>query len=150
MKYLLLSIVRSWGKFLLGILSLTGILTNCDSSRPLSMYGSPYARYKISGKITSESSGNPIANILLRVKDNQYTIDSIYTDAAGNYVSNLTSFPNNKQWTLMATDEDGIVNGSFYEKDSLLNIPLSSLTGGDQEWYSGKAEVEVNLKLKSK
>lgn len=137
-------------KSLLWLLSIAGIIPACDHFNPAAKYGVPHADYKISGKITSETTNSPISNILVKITDSQQTLDSLYTDSDGNYISNILAFPEDKHWTIKVSDIDGSIGGEFQDKDSLLNIPKSLLHGGDDDWYFGKAEVTVNLKLKNK
>lgn len=117
-------------------------------------YGAPHADYKISGTIKAKDSGEKIGGIEVSrysVYDTLYDLDSMWcegadtTDSLGRYTFEFSD--GNNQWVIRAKDIDGDENGSFIQKDTIIEIPHSDLKGGDGDWYEGKAEKTIDIDL---
>ena len=129
------------------------------------MYGapmpddSPYADFMIKGTVTNEAD-EPLPDIQIRSPwrvtyyDKIYTLkeDTVYTDANGEftYAFQLGDSTRDRDVPLLIEDIDGEANGGSYASDSVsVSFDGVELTGG-KGWYMGKAEKEVNIRLKEK
>ncbi len=129
------------------------------------MYGalmpddSPYADFMIKGTVTNEAD-EPVPDIQIRSPwrvtyyDKIYTLkeDTVYTDANGEftYAFQLGDSTRDRDVPLLIEDIDGEANGGSYAPDSVsVSFDGVELTGG-KGWYMGKAEKEVNIRLKEK
>lgn len=124
------------------------------------MYGAVYADYTIKGAVTNEAD-EPLSGIRIRspwtvnYNDTIYTVkeDTVYTDANGEftYTYMLPGASMREEGTpLLIEDIDNEANGGSYAPDSVsVSFDGVELTGG-KGWYMGKAEKEVNIRLKEK
>ena len=138
-------------RFLLFLISLLGFsVAACDKSDgPFhgheSAYGTPYATYRINGKVVDENQ-QPINHIEMVVGswDNK-----VYTDSLGQYQAVAQAQP----WdslAIIATDIDGEANGGEFEPAmKRVGVNPEELQGGSG-WNQGSATIEVNFELKRK
>lgn len=108
-------------------------------------YGSPSAGYIIKGTITSAADNSVIKDIRVVVKGSK---DTIKSDQSGVY-SFKTSSHLVSEIPLVVVDTDGIANGSFEPKDTLVTFINPKFSEG-KGWYLGETENVVNIKLKPK
>ncbi|MFN8258606.1 MAG: radical SAM-associated putative lipoprotein [Bacteroidales bacterium] len=106
-------------------------------------YGTPYATFKVMGKVTTVEE-IPVQNIRV-VLD----YDTSFTDASGNYEVKTINFPTNQTFSLHFKDVDNEQNGEFTDLDTTAEFKNPQFTGGDGDWYDGETEIELNVKLKS-
>lgn len=119
-------------------------------------YGSPYAEFRVKGKVT-DMNGTPIqgAGITLKSTDDNkklYPLAGDYemvmpplTKEDGSYDITFQSFPEHSL-RIIAEDIDGLENGSF--KTDSIDVEVGDLKGG-KSWYMGKALVNApDIKLK--
>lgn len=137
---------------LLGFQSCDNIFSNDDNSEILLMYGSPYATYKIDVTVTDQS-GKGIDNdtVVLRQLDsegnpvyNYFIADTLITDSEGKADSKLRGSPAFDTYRVIAMGK-----GGKYESDSI-EVKLSQIEKGDDDWCVGIFAAEANLKLKEK
>ena len=117
-----------------------------------------YARLGWRENIRS-SADEPLPDIRIRspwtvnYNDTTYTVreDTVYTDANGEFTYQTDCFQRGEyDIPLLIEDIDGEANGGSHAPDSVsVSFKDTELTGGD-EWYLGRAEKEVNIRLKEK
>lgn len=119
-------------------------------------YGSPYAEFRVKGKVT-DMNGNPIGGVGITLKStddnkNLYPLAGDYemvmpplTQEDGSYDITFNSFPEHSL-RIIAEDIDGPENGPF--KTDSIDVEVGDLEGG-KSWYMGKAQVNApDIKLK--
>ena len=150
---------RWYNAVLTALLSMLGY--GCSSTEePLDMYGppveygTPHADYIIKGRVMDES-GTPVQGIktsLRKVdKVRAYGIDSVQTNASGNYQLKHTGWQN-QYYKVIAEDVDGEANGGEFLSDTLdIDYDKAVKTkDGDGKWYLGTYEIIQDVKLKKK
>lgn len=144
MKHFVLSL---YGKLIAAVLTFIGIVvTACVE------YGSPYAHYIVKGKVTDSHSQKPIAgiNVIYKVPGSSRGIDTVRTDADGNYQLK-TDWILDNAW-LYAEDLDGETNGGPYTPDSLRmgDMVFKQIKKGDGRWFEGvfeKKDADFSLRI---
>ncbi len=145
-------------KLLLLALSTLGITTGCGDNpfiTPGCEYGTPYAKFKISGRVTDSKTGTGIENIgiisskIYKPDTIEYREiwDTIYANQYGDYYTELNLFPVSDTVYLTFYDKDSISNDFYLRKDTSVYFNRENLTGGDDNWYEGETSVEFNVKL---
>jgi putative lipoprotein (rSAM/lipoprotein system) len=112
-------------------------------------YGMPHANYKIKGVVKAAKTGSPISGILVSLRDTlreKMVTDSTFSDSLGRYIFEYSDFPEISR-ILRAVDIDGNENGEFIQKDTIISIPESELTGGEGGWYHGYCEKNVDIQM---
>ena len=153
------NIFRIVGIFLLGILG----FPSCTKEEPapydnpgtiMTAYGVPTAKYKVSGKVFSDS-GKPISGIKVDVMfDRNWSYDfngkstTLYTAADGSFSSEFKNYPLNNV-TISFTDVDGDKNQGDYQSQSV-NIPSKQTEKGDGHWFMGTYSVSTTVRLNKK
>ena len=126
--------------------------TSCEEMED--EYGSPSRDFQVKGVVTDEN-GKPIENIRVIIRNAYeygYSPDTTYTDAQGNFSSNvIRDYGFINEHTAYFDDIDGDANGGTFQSDStsLNDMPSKQTEKGDG-WYEGKYEFEVQKKLKKK
>ena len=124
--------------------------TSCEEMED--EYGSPSRDFQVKGVVTDEN-GKPIENIRVIIRNAYeygYSPDTTYTDAQGNFSSNvIRDYGFINEQTAYFDDIDGDANGGTFQSDStsLNDMPSKQTEKGDG-WYEGKYEFEVQQKLK--
>ncbi len=126
------------------------------------MYGVPNAAYHLSGTVTDQD-GNPVEDIKAAVKmaymidaKNQAIvydgIDSVKTDANGQYKLAFSGFPNNPGIKVIVEDIDGPANGGEFQSDTLdIDYDKAVMTEeGKSTWNSGTFAIRQDIKMKKK
>lgn len=140
-------VLKKYNKLIAVLLSIMGIggaisFTGCDGGGDSPVeYGTPYATFKIYGTVTSESKV-AIPNIKVKM---QY--DSTYTDEKGEYSIKVIEFPQDQNFTVRYEDIDGIDNGSYLLKDSIVEFKDPQFENGTGSWDIGETAKEVNIEL---
>ena len=130
-----------------GLLALLGFSAgSCFLHAP--EYGVPTATYKAKGVVVSEVGNTPIQGILAVLKydrDNEYVMDTTFTNSNGSFSLESYAFPRqNQKLYVVLTDVDGEDNGgSFAMKVVEADFTNVTLTGGDGHWYAGEAEIDL-------
>lgn len=151
---------RYYNAVLAALLSMLGYA--CSSSDEPVEYGTPHADYIFNGQVTDES-GNPIPGIKSSVKEIQvdragkvsvYPIDSMLTDASGNYRLKITGWPGglSESTKIILEDTDGAANGGEFLGDTI-DVAFGRAVktkDGDGKWYYGAYEITQNATLKKK
>lgn len=147
MKKLSKNLLKAVNGLLIGLLGMLGF-SACRGDLPL-MYGCPHADYIIKGKVTNETD-KPISGIEVRSPLYEGHADTLYTDKNGEFTYKRENFPN-EDIPLLFSDIDGDANGGSFAPDSIsVSFKGVKLEGGDGDWYEGKAEKTVTIKLKEK
>ena len=130
--------------------------TSCDD--PVDEYGTPAARYKVSGKVVSADGDKKqaIKGIRVVVIDNvdeneeKYVAgDTTYTSTEGLFEINRHDFPR-KDFKIKFQDIDGTDNGEFDEKIEVIDFKNAEYKGGSG-WYKGEATKDMGtVELTSK
>ena len=138
--------MRTWFNILLGaILGFMGF--GCERSVK---YGTPTANLIFEGEVTNEEKA-PLANMQIvhrgGWKDGEGTqywedyADTIYTNAEGKYNRAYEGIFPLGFYKVIVNDTAGV-----YKSDS--TVTSVSYSGGDGEWYNGKANLKVDFTLK--
>ncbi len=115
-----------------------------DEDNILCMYGSPSARYSITGTITDEN-GEPLEGKDIKVKDNiDYSVSEQKTDSHGDYVYESVNFPRMDKLKVVVSDPD-----SIYASDST-DVKFVKTKDGDGAWFLGEYSGKADFKLKKK
>lgn len=112
-------------------------------------YGTPSAKYKVSGKVVSEDTKQPIKGIRVvmieNIDESKFPYiqgDTVYTNAEGKFdTGELLHFPHNK-FKIKIQDIDGANNGEFEDKEQIIEFKSSDYIGRDR-WYEGEAQKDM-------
>lgn len=117
------------------------------------MYGSPYAKFQVKGKVTSEAD-EPLKGIQVIVRsswDNDPLIaDTLYTDEKGEFQTQESRFDGIDEQKVYFHDIDGEENGGTFKSDSiaLKDMDRKQIEKGDNNWYNGKYEITPKSPIK--
>ena len=149
MKARINTVINTILGFLLGVLG----FSRCNSIKTefRTEYGSPYADYIVSGKVTDEA-GKPIENAQAAItrsyqsgeaseNELKYYTDTVYTDANGEFNNNTSDFPNVNHIEIRYEAEG-------YLRDSTMNISPEQIERASGGWYEGKFRASDNKALK--
>jgi hypothetical protein len=108
-------------------------------------YGTPHAKYKVSGKVVSDADGEVIEGIKITMVG---SITSSYvavtnTNTEGEFLLDDVSFFPLDEFTILIEDVDGDENGLFKNSEQIIKFVSSDYNGGGQGWYRGKAEKDM-------
>ena len=128
---------------LLSILGFSSVCVSCatDYGAEPDEYGVPYATFKVSGKVESSDTSEPIKNIRIILAYQ----DTAYTDINGNYEISSTT-EGSEKIPISFEDIDGDQNGRYSPSDTIVDFSDSEFTGRDG-WYIGTAEEDLDVKL---
>jgi len=116
-------------------------------------YGTPSATYKAKGVVVSEADDSPIKGIQTVLKgawQDDWSIDSAYTNSDGSFSLKGEEFPRQKLYVKLI-DVDGELNGSFAGMEIEVDFTNETFTGGSGHWYEGTAEKDLGIiKMKPK
>lgn len=123
---------------------LLGINVGCHSFA--AMYGCPYAKYEVTGRVTNEQ-GAPVKGISMSIHG-----DTVLTNSEGRYelehIDSPWSWIDDSGLELKATDIDGAENGSYQDTSVNLSFEGARFVDADGEWYEGCATVNQDIVLK--
>ncbi len=129
------------------------------------MYGTPSAKFKITGNVVSEESLQPVKDLKITLvefttwKDGagiyyeNQSIDSLRTktNENGSFSFEYTGFPSSKKYIYLIEDVDDDANGRFLTKKDSILFTNPQYTGKDKDnsWYSGEAKKDFGtIKVK--
>ncbi|MDR0395317.1 MAG: radical SAM-associated putative lipoprotein [Tannerella sp.] len=129
-------------------------------------YGTPYAEFIVSGKITDTEHQElkgirvvvPRVDHHQRATDNylphQHIItdkvcDTVYTKENGNFEYTYTGFPTNDSINVILQFEEVAETPRFESDSAKITFFSSDLRKGDG-WYKGVAKKEIKIQLKKK
>ena len=155
---------RWYNAVLTALLSMLGY--GCSSTEePLEMYGPllveygvPHADYIFKGTIKDEV-GSPVQGIKTSLKavfdnDNKRYVmglDSVQSDASGNYQLEYTGTRRDPSLKIIVEDTDGQANGGEFLSDTLdIDFDKAVKVKEGSGWYQGEFEVSQDVKLKKK
>jgi len=144
MTKLKLGILRKYNALIAILLSALGFSTACDPT-PGMEYGVPHAAFVVKGTVESFNNAAPIPDIKVKMG-----YDSTYTDTDGKFEVANSGFPVEQTFQLEVSDVDGAANDEFNAVDTAVVFNDPEFSGGSGEWYEGKTEKEINIKLKSR
>lgn len=131
-----------------------------DPGGMVCMYGSPTVRFEAKGKVT-DSAGKGIEGVRVAVRVHRHTPgydqehwyydDTLYTNAAGKYASqmSLTSFDAPDEVTLVFEDVDGAAHGGEFASQTVTPA-IKQTEKGDKGWFNGAFAAEADVKLEKK
>lgn len=111
-------------------------------------YGTPYATFKIKGKVVSEETRAPVKGIQVKVKGVVYPLKGevadVYTDDKGEFIaSGSTIGAQEIDLDIIFSDVDGEENGSFSGRTVDLKISEEDYKNKEGRWHVGDAEKEM-------
>jgi putative lipoprotein (rSAM/lipoprotein system) len=119
---------------------------SCDLVNPRVEYGTPNAKFIVNGTVTSVETEEKVRNIQVIMKN-----DTSFTDNEGKYeVVDEGAFPTNQTYTIQFRDIDNELNGSFIDRDTLVEFKNPEFSHGNGHWYEGETTKEFNIKLTPK
>lgn len=140
------------GNLLALLLTLMGI-NSCNNN--VVEYGAPYAHFQIKGKVM-DSKGKPVSGIRVDCTINYPYGEESYTDTLATGLTNESgkfdtnfSYESISDLTVIATDIDGINNGSF-EKDSVDMKITNDDYKGSKGWFEGTVTKDITITMKEK
>ena len=157
---------RWYNAVLTVLLSMLGYGCSTSSEEDVEMYGvlvveygTPYAEYRVKGQVTDES-GVPINGIKTSAKNvvasgmsgvHGFGLDSVQTDASGQFAVSFRCFPGNPETKLIVEDIDGDANGGEFLSDTLdIDFNKAVQTTKGEGWYEGSFEITQDIKMKKK
>lgn len=135
--------LRKYNTFLSVLLTVLGFSATCDPNSGRMEYGVPHADFIVKGTIESFDNASPIPDIKVVMG-----YDSAYTDQDGNFEVENSAFPGNQSFLLEVRDVDGATAGEYNALDTVIVFEYPEFSGGSGNWYEGKTEKEINVKLK--
>lgn len=150
MKKLNRKLIHGTNWALAGLLSLLGF-SSCGNQ--VEEYGTPHADFKVTWRVTDEA-GEPLSGIRVvptNPKDHYPSPhDTVYSSPDGSYKYRYNAGFAPDSLYLKLKFEDPAAR-SAYESDSItVGFAKGDLKGGDNRWFEGAAEKEVNVTLKRK
>ncbi len=132
-------------RILLSVLGFGAVcsLNSCDDDNGAVEYGTPYATFKVMGKVKSEQTSNPVSNIRVIMGS-----DTTFSDESGNFQVSNTDFPESQSFKVEFKDIDGETNGAYQSLDTIVEFVDPEFSGGSGGWDNGKTEKEMNVNLK--
>lgn len=116
-------------------------------------YGIPTADYKFDGTITDASTNQAISGVSVIIKEDNYTIDSLSSDANGRFYSEgcIGNFESTL-WKFEVRDTDDSLNGSYPPVEISFTTSQADLTDKDEKdkWDEGTLYRTINFALHSK
>ena len=157
MKKLNRKFIKGTNWALAGLMSFLGF-SSCEKETAVE-YGVPHAEYIVSGKVT-DIDGNVLQGVRVivpgvdhchkasypRVTTTELN-DTLYTNRAGGFDYSYGGFPTDTVKIKLKFDD---VTIDSYESDSTTVSYINSDLEGGKKWFAGKAEKEVNIKLRKK
>ena len=162
MRKMKVSFNRWYNAVLTVLLSLLGYSCSSSEEEPDGLvveYGAPSADYVIKGTVMDET-GAPVQGIKTSLKliykeeTKVYSngLDSVKTDATGNYQLKHRGELSLQTVKLLVEDIDGEANGGEFLSDTL-DIEQNKavkVKDGDGHWYQGEFEISQDVQLKKK
>jgi len=142
-----LKFLKSTNSLIVLLISILGFSSSCKDRGE--EYGTPHADFIINGKIESATNNNPIPDIIVEVRESRL-VETGFSRSDGSYEVAVGDFPDDHTYQIKFTDTDGALNGEYETLDTTVVFKDSKFTNGDGSWYSGVAELEMNVKLKPK
>lgn len=145
MKLAKIKILTSFNAIIALLLAVLGFNTSCDNLGRVE-YGTPSARFIVSGKVKSAETNLPAQNI--RVIMNR---DTVYTNAMGEYeVTDKHAFPQDQTYNIKFRDIRNEPLKQYSDLDTLVVFKDPKFTSGGIGWYAGETKKDLDVKLKPK
>lgn len=122
-------------KYLLRLMGMAGfsmLVSSCKYGSPIAEYGVIADNVSFHGTVLSQDSLKPIKNINVKLTVQPDDTLTAQTDQQGNY--SIPHYVNEGQTgTLIFTDKDSTLNGSFYMKSATFVISVSDISHMEHE-----------------
>lgn len=137
-------LIKSYNKLLSFLISLLSMgtsfsVTSCNTTAE---YGTPYATFKLIGKVTAENDEG-IENIRVSA-----LYDTFYTSKNGEYALEINNVPILPEVQMTFSDIDRESNKKYLDTDTLISFEGAVFENGDNSWYQGETSKEINIRLK--
>jgi putative lipoprotein (rSAM/lipoprotein system) len=166
MKKLNRSMIKGTNWALTGLMSLFGFSSCSENDGEAPEYGTPYAEFIVSGKVTDTGNRGlrDIRVVVPRVDHHQRATpgfipdrtftsgevcDTTYTGENGDFEYAYACVPTNDSINVMIKFEDISADPRFETDSTKVTFFSSELQGGDG-WYAGRAKKEIRIRLKGK
>lgn len=127
------------------LLTVLGFGASCERFAMME-YGTPSAKFIVSGQVRSAETNLPIQNVRVIMKN-----DTTYTNAAGEYeVEDRAGMPITSTYSLKFRDIREESLKQYSDLDTAIEFKNPVFTGGDNHWYKGETEKDFDVKLKAK
>lgn len=147
------SILKTSNRLYGFVMGLLGFSLGCQScGLQTDEYGAPSADYIISGRVT-DAKNNPIKNIEVNIIEHtydgkEYSVKKLNTDDFGKYIYTHAGGSEEMTFSIKYSDTDGVENGGEFENMTQgVEFRHEDFTGGDGNWYAGKATKTANATL---
>ena len=137
------ALVKRYNSFLFVLIGILGFSAACTKERRVE-YGTPSADFIINGVVENQAS-QPIPNIKVVAR-----WDSTYTAVDGKFSLKNSAMPTDQNFLVKLSDIDVATNGNYQNKDTTIVFTNNTFTNGSGNWYKGKVEKSVVIKLTSK
>jgi len=166
MKKIFRTFIKGTNWALADLMGLLGFACSEDDY-PAPEYGSPYADFMVTGKVTNEQ-GVPLSDVRIVVpKVDQYqkptagfipgqtffteaVDDTLYAAPNGSFEYTYHGFPINDTTNIHLKFEDLSANSQLSPDSVKVAFLPADIKGGEDGWYRGKAEKNINITLKRK
>jgi len=145
MKSARIRVLRDYNAIIVALLSVLGFGTSCEQLARCE-YGTPSAKFIVSGKVVSSETNLPVQNVRVVMKG-----DTTFTNASGEYkVTDKYAFPMNQTYSVKFQDIKGEALRQYSDLDTTVEFKNPVFVKGDGHWYEGETEKDVDVKLKPK
>jgi putative lipoprotein (rSAM/lipoprotein system) len=129
------------------ILCLLLTLLGCSKDEPMLEYGTPHADFSVKGTIKSKTTSQPVPGVKVTLSNTLNMDKEAISGSTGDYTIKTSDFPKDQTFRIKFTDTDGQANGTFLEKDTVVEFKDPVFKKGDKNWYEGETEKELNIRL---
>ncbi len=120
------------------------------SSNVAAQYGAPPSKFRIKGYVLSEKENTPLKNIKLNINKKGTTYKkSLTSNNTGEFTFNIYDYEIGDTLFITALDIDGDTNGSFQQKDTIINIKNKDLIKINDHYLDGENKAPFSIHLKS-
>lgn len=145
MKSAKIRILTGYNAIIVALLAILGFGTSCEQLARCE-YGTPSAKFIVSGKVVSSETNLPVQNIRVVMKG-----DTTFTNASGEYqVTDKYGFPANQTYSVKFQDIKGETLRQYSDLDTTVEFKNPVFIKGDGHWYEGETEKDIDVKLKPK
>jgi putative lipoprotein (rSAM/lipoprotein system) len=145
MKLAKIRILTGYNAIIGALLAILGFGTSCIPEVRCE-YGTPSAKFIVSGKVVSSETNLPVQNVRVVMKR-----DTTFTNALGEYqVTDKYSFPTSQTYSVKFQDIRGETLRQYSDLDTIVEFKNPVFVKGEGHWYKGEAEKEIDVKLKPK
>jgi len=145
MKLAKIRILTGYNAIIGALLAVLGFGTSCEPWARCE-YGTPSAKFIVSGKVVSSETNLPVQNVRVVMKG-----DTTFTNVSGEYkVTDKYGFPMSQTYSVKFQDISGEALRKYSDLDTTVEFKNPVFSKGDGHWYSGETEKDIDVKLKPK